>query len=103
MRMSRRVHRVAVCSSQRRVVVRCCVKKRRGTVATMRLAQDHTAALQARRHARRWSNENHLPETAVADIELVVAELVNNAVMHAPPPYAFEIFHVNGTVRGEVH
>ena len=69
----------------------------------MRLAQDHTAALQARRYARRWSHENHLPELAVADIELVVAELVGNAVRHASPPYDFEISRVNGMVRGEVH
>ena len=69
----------------------------------MRLAQDHTAALQARRYARRWSNDHHLPELAVADIELVVDELVGNAVRHASPPYDFEISRANGTVRGEVH
>lgn len=68
----------------------------------MRLAQDHTAALQARRYARRWSHDHHLPDSAVADIELVVDELVTNAVMHAAPPYVLEIFRVNGTVRGEV-
>jgi len=69
----------------------------------MRLAQDHTAALQARRYVRRWSNDHHLPELAVADIELVVDELVGNAVRHASPPYDFEISRANGTVRGEVH
>ena len=62
----------------------------------MRLAQDHTAALQARRCARRWSHEHHLPE-------LVVDELVGNAVRHASPPYDFEISRANGTIRGEVH
>jgi anti-sigma regulatory factor (Ser/Thr protein kinase) len=69
----------------------------------MRLAQDYTAAWQARRYVRRWSNNHHLPQTAVADIELVVDELVNNAVTHGSPPYDLEIFHVNGKVRGEVH
>jgi two-component sensor histidine kinase len=68
----------------------------------MRLAQN-TAALQARRYARRWSNEHVLAEAAVADIELVASELVSNAVRHALPPYDFELSRVNGVVRGEVH
>jgi two-component sensor histidine kinase len=68
----------------------------------MRLRQDHTAARQARRYARQWSSEQHLPEIAIADIELVVDELVNNAVIHAVPPYDFEIYRVKGSIRGEV-
>jgi two-component sensor histidine kinase len=44
-----------------------------------------------------------VPEPAVADIELVVDELVGNAVRHASPPYDFELSRVNDTVRGEVH
>jgi two-component sensor histidine kinase len=68
----------------------------------MRLAQDHTAAQQARRYARRWSNEHHVVESAVADIELVASELVSNALKHASPPYDFELSRVNGAVRGEV-
>ncbi|MEO8696815.1 MAG: ATP-binding protein [Acidimicrobiales bacterium] len=69
----------------------------------MRLAQDRSAAQQARRHARQCMRDLALNEFVVADIELVVGELVNNAVLHATPPYDFDLFCANGTVRGEVH
>jgi two-component sensor histidine kinase len=69
----------------------------------MRLTQDHTAALQARRYARRWSSEHHLAEESVADLELVVDELVGNAVRHALPPYDLELSRrIDGTIRGEI-
>src|SRR5688572_4985409 len=71
--------------------------------STMRLVQDHTAAAQARRYTRQWSSDHGLPERAVDDLELVVDELVTNAVRYASPPYDIDLRCVNGVVRGEVH
>jgi anti-sigma regulatory factor (Ser/Thr protein kinase) len=68
----------------------------------MRLAQDSTAASEARQYARRWSDDHRLPESFVADLELVVDELVTNAVRYAAAPYDIEILGPDGMVRGEI-
>jgi anti-sigma regulatory factor (Ser/Thr protein kinase) len=68
----------------------------------MRLAQDDSAPAQARNYARGWLCAHHLPGWLLPDVELVVTELVTNAVRHARPPYDLEMSHHNGFVRGEV-
>ena len=68
----------------------------------MRLAADEHAAVQARRFARDWSTYQALSPRLVDDIELVVAELVSNAIRHAPPPYEVELSEAAGVIRGEV-
>jgi anti-sigma regulatory factor (Ser/Thr protein kinase) len=69
----------------------------------MRLAQDLDAATQARRFARRWSAAHALPAPIVDDVELVVAELVTNAVRHGEPPIELELSEpTEGTIRGEI-
>ncbi len=73
------------------------------TVAVVRLAADEHAAAQARRFARSWSTRRDLSPQLVDDIELVVAELVSNALRHAPPPYEVELSESEGVIRGEVH
>lgn len=69
----------------------------------MQLAADEQAAAQARRFARSWSTKQKLSPQLVDDIELVVAELVSNAIRHAQPPYEVELSESDGVIRGEVH
>ena len=69
----------------------------------MRLAADEQAAAQARRFARTWSTGQELSPQLIDDIELVVAELVSNAIRHAQPPYEVELSESDGMIRGEVH
>jgi anti-sigma regulatory factor (Ser/Thr protein kinase) len=71
-------------------------------LAVVRLAADEQAAVEARRFARRWSEAQALSPRLVDDIELVVAELVSNAMRHASPPYDVELSEVDGVIRGEV-
>ena len=79
------------------------LSERRGMVAVVRLAADEHAARQARRFARTWSTGQALSPRLVDDIELVVAELVSNAVRHASPPYEVELSELDGVIHGEVH
>jgi len=37
-----------------------------------------------------------------ANLELVVDELVSNAVRHATPPFELHLFHLDGVIRGQV-
>ena len=71
-------------------------------MAVVRLAADEHAATQARRFARNWSADQALSPRLVADIELVVAELVSNAVRHGVPPYEIDLYQTAGVIRGEV-
>jgi anti-sigma regulatory factor (Ser/Thr protein kinase) len=71
-------------------------------VGAVRLAQDESAAGQARRYARRLADENRLPQKVAADIELVVTEIVTNAVRHGLPPIELELQFEAGKVRGAV-
>ena len=68
----------------------------------MRLALDAQAQTQARRYARSWSAEHAVAAPLVDDIELVVAELVSNAIRHGTAPYEVELYDNNGVIRGEV-
>ena len=72
-------------------------------VVVVRLAGDEHAAVQARRFARTWSTGQALSPRLVDDIELVVAELVSNAVRHASPPFEVELSETDGVIHGEVH
>jgi two-component sensor histidine kinase len=53
----------------------------------MRLPEDNTAVSAAREHAREWAAERKLSPATADALELVVSELVTNAVRHAEPPY----------------
>jgi anti-sigma regulatory factor (Ser/Thr protein kinase) len=66
------------------------------------LAADEHAAGQARRFARHWLTDQALSSRLIDDIELVVAELVSNAVRHGTPPYDVELYEAAGVIRGEV-
>jgi anti-sigma regulatory factor (Ser/Thr protein kinase) len=68
----------------------------------VRLAADEHAATQARRFARNWSADQSLSPRLVADIELIVTELVSNAVRHGVPPYEVDLYQSAGVIRGEV-
>lgn len=68
----------------------------------MRLVADEHAAAQARRFARSWSTERSLHPRLTDEIELVVAELVSNAIRHGLPPYELDLAEADGMIRGEV-
>ena len=72
-------------------------------VVVVRLAADEHASVQARRFARTWSTDQALSPRLVDDIELVVAELVSNAIRHASPPFEVELSESDGVIHGEVH
>jgi anti-sigma regulatory factor (Ser/Thr protein kinase) len=78
------------------------VKTRRRTAAAMHLADDASATRQARQYARLFGAQYQLPGTTAADLELVVDELVTNAIRHAAPPVELRLYHVNGVIRGHV-
>ena len=68
----------------------------------MRLTQGTVAATQARRFARIFSAERGLPDPVAADLELVVTELVTNAIRHGDPPIDVELNLTDSVVRGQV-
>ena len=68
----------------------------------MWLADDESAAGQARYYARRWASMHGLTDPRAADLEVIVAELVSNAIRHGAPPYQINLHHRDGAVRGEV-
>jgi len=69
----------------------------------MRLASDEHAAVEARRFARSWATGHAVPRPIVDDIELVVSELVTNALRHGEPPIDVELSKsTDGTIRGEI-
>jgi len=68
----------------------------------MRLPADERAAVEARRFARSWATYQALSGRLVDDLELVVAELVSNAIRHGAPPYEVELSAAGGVIRGEV-
>jgi len=68
----------------------------------MRLTQGTVAARQARHFARTFSAERGLPDPIAADLELVVTELVTNAIRHGEPPVDVELDLTDSVVRGEV-
>ena len=68
----------------------------------MRLADGLSATRQARQYARLFGAQYELGGTTTADLELVVDELVTNAVRHAAPPFELHLYHVDGAVRGHV-
>lgn len=68
----------------------------------MRLPDDVNAVSEARNFARRWAAAQPLPPSAAAAIELVVDELVTNAVIHAAPPFQVAMTTIDGAIHGEV-
>jgi len=67
-------------------------------VASLELPPDHTAAARARRFVshtlRTWGLED-----AVSDAELLVSELVTNAILHAHSPATVTIFRDDVRLR----
>lgn len=68
----------------------------------MRLPDDHTAVATAREHARKWAAERSLGAATADVLELVVSELVTNAIRHAQPPYDVELTGGHHLVHGTV-
>ena len=68
----------------------------------MYLADDDSATREARQYARLFGAQYELRGAVAADLELVVDELVTNAVRHARPPFELHLSHVNGMVYGQV-
>jgi anti-sigma regulatory factor (Ser/Thr protein kinase) len=68
----------------------------------VRLIPDEHAAAQARRFARTWSSDHRLTARLTDDIELVMAELVSNAIRHAAPPFDVRLLEREGMIRGVV-
>jgi anti-sigma regulatory factor (Ser/Thr protein kinase) len=68
----------------------------------VRLIPDEHAAAQARHFARTWSHDHLLSRRLTDEIELVVAELVSNAIRHGVPPYEVRLFESGGMIRGMV-
>jgi two-component sensor histidine kinase len=68
----------------------------------MRLADDVSATVEARQYARLWGVQLGVDGPVVADLVLVVDELVSNAVLHASPPFELHLFHSDGVIKGQV-
>jgi anti-sigma regulatory factor (Ser/Thr protein kinase) len=85
-----------------RVVIRPRREQAHDRRFRVRLAPNERAQAQARGFARSWSYRHTLPPPVIADMELVVAELVSNAVRHGRPPYALTLTQTHGVIRGEV-
>jgi serine phosphatase RsbU (regulator of sigma subunit)/anti-sigma regulatory factor (Ser/Thr protein kinase) len=69
-------------------------------VQELSLAEEADAVSQARRFT--VSELSGLPEGVVSDAELVVAELVTNAVLHGAPPVTVRLYRHGDGVRVEV-
>lgn len=65
------------------------------------LAAEATSAFQARAFVSRHLLAHELPHL-VDDVELVVSELVTNALLHASPPFSVFLGAAGDTVRLEV-
>jgi DNA-binding response OmpR family regulator len=61
-----------------------------------------SACRQARDLARQWCSDRAVSMDVVARVELVVDELVTNAVRHAAPPYEVRLRVTDRHLRGEV-
>jgi len=68
----------------------------------VQLLDDEHAATQARRLARRWASDAGVSGRVLSDLELVVTELVSNAIRHGLPPYELELRLIAGAIRVEV-
>ena len=73
---------------------------RDGLVAVVKVsARVHTPA-EARKLTRSFASEVGYP--SVLDLELVVSELVTNAIAHGSPPVELRLTRRSGKIRGEV-
>jgi anti-sigma regulatory factor (Ser/Thr protein kinase) len=68
-------------------------------VASIDLPPERSAAARARRFAREFSRRWHLPADTIDDIELLVSELVTNAVLHARSDARVTMDHLGNRVR----
>lgn len=62
---------------------------------------DHQAPASARALTRSWLTEHHVPEETVFDAELIVSELVTNAVRYGAPPLSLRLI-LDRTLTAEV-
>jgi anti-sigma regulatory factor (Ser/Thr protein kinase) len=69
--------------------------------SSLRLAAHPVSAARAR-HFVRHRLEAHVPAYLASDVELVVSELVTNALLHAQPPYRMSLRAFEVTLRLEV-
>jgi two-component sensor histidine kinase len=68
----------------------------------MRLTNDEHALTSARRFARTWSNTNGLDTELSERLELLVSELVTNAIRHGAPPFRVDLRRSANSLYGEV-
>lgn len=68
----------------------------------MRLSDDERAVGGARRYARGWSATNGIDARHTDQLELLVSELVTNAVRHGSPPYQVFLGRTGHSLYGEV-
>jgi anti-sigma regulatory factor (Ser/Thr protein kinase) len=71
-------------------------------LAVVRLPEGEQAAGTARRFARTWAAQQQLTVTVVDNLELVVSELVGNAIRHGAPPYDVDLAQSEGAIHGVV-
>lgn len=57
----------------------------------LHLRTDSRSIARARRHVGQMLAENGAPDELVGDAQLVVSELVTNAIIHAHPPVALDV------------
>jgi anti-sigma regulatory factor (Ser/Thr protein kinase) len=69
--------------------------------STIRLSAEHVSSSRARRFVRRRLGQ-HLPAYSADDVELVVSELVTNALTHSQPPFRIRLRAFEQTFRVEV-
>ena len=68
----------------------------------MWLTNDENALTSARRFARDWSQTNGLDAELSDRLELLVSELVTNAIRHGAPPFSVDLERSAHSLYGEV-
>ena len=68
----------------------------------MRLPESAHAVSDARAFIKQWAAAQSITQAVADHAELVVDELVTNAVLHAQPPYDLQIMRSDQVIRGEV-
>lgn len=68
----------------------------------MRFTRSPGAAGEVRRFAHGWCVVHGRSAPLTSDVELIVSELVSNAVRHSVGPYSLDLYQNHGVLRGEV-
>jgi anti-sigma regulatory factor (Ser/Thr protein kinase) len=68
----------------------------------VQLPDDDHAMRTARRFARTWAEQQHLASVVADNLQLVLSELVGNAIRHGAPPYEIDLSQSDGVIHGNV-